>query len=222
MKDIISRIALAIGGIFFIGILFSKEFRVAMGLLIDQLMFPFSGIPFHITIFILSIFTATYTNLIQKYTVDFEKIKHAQEVIREYQKEYMEAVKQNNKFKLKQLEKRSDEIKQLQSEVMSMQFKPMFYAGIVTIPIFAWLWEKAVASYELLYGAIKGYGNITGELPASYISSINPELFKVVAPFTGQIHVAATILVFPWWLWWYILCSMTVGQIIKKILKVGV
>jgi uncharacterized membrane protein (DUF106 family) len=226
MKDILSKFALIVGAIFFVGIIFSKEFRIALGLLIDPLMQPLAPLPFYITILILSIVTATYSNLIQKYTVDFKKVKYAQEVIRKYQKEYMEATKQNNQFKLKELEKRKDEIQKLQSEVMSMQFKPMFYTGLVTIPIFAWLWEKVVSSYEVLYGTLQtssAYGgNITHDLPPSFLSSINPDLFFVNIPFVGEIHMSTGVFIFPWWLWWYLFNSITFGQIIKKIMKVGV
>ncbi len=222
MKDIISKILLAIGIFMFIGIVFSKEFRIALGLFLDPILSPISCYKFHITIFILSIITATYSNIIQKYTVDYKRLNEIQEIVRSYQKEYMEALKQKNQFKLKQLEKKSDEIKRLQSEIFNMQMKPMFYTGIVTIPIFAWLWEKAMTSYELVYGAYNHtFGNLTKELPSSYISSIKPELFEVVVPFAGKIHVASAFII-PWWLWWYLLCSITIGQIIKKVLKIGV
>ncbi len=220
MKGVLSKIAIAIGAILFLGIIISKDFRITLGLLLDPILSPISCYKFHITIFFLSIITATYSNVIQKYTVDYDKLKKIQKIIRDYQKEYMEALKQKNQFKLKQLEKKSEEIKKLQGEMFNMQMKPMFYTGIVTIPIFAWLWEKAVTSYELIYG--KGFGgNITHELPTSYLSSIDPKLFEIVVPFAGKIHVASAF-IFPWWLWWYLLCSITIGHVVKKILKVGV
>ncbi len=221
MKDILSKFAMVIGALLLAGIIFSKDFRLALGLLIDPILSPLSDVKFHITIFVLSIVTGLYSNIIQKYTIDHKKLREAQKILRDFQKEYMEAMKQNNQFKLKQLEKKKPEIQQLQSELMSMQFKPMFYTFLVTIPIFAWLWEKAVASYELTHGAT-AYGNITQELPAAYIKALNPELFNIVAPFMGKIHVTSMVLIFPWWLFWYILCSITVSQVIKKVLKVGV
>lgn len=221
MKNIISRFIMVLGAILFIGILFSRDFRLELGLLIDSLMFPLSGFKFHIVIFAMSIITGLYSNIIQKYTVDYKKMKHAQKVLREYQKEYMDATKQNNQFKLKQLEERKEEIQKLQSEMMSMQFKPMLYTFIVTIPIFAWLWEKASASYELIYGNSK-YGNLTAHLPPDFLKTLSPEYFVLRVPFSGEIHVVAPVLIFPWWLFWYLLCSITVGQIIKKVLKVGV
>ncbi len=221
MKNIISKFVMILGAVLFIGILFSRDFRLELGLWIDSLMLPFVGFKFHIVIFIMSIITGFYSNLIQKYTVDYKKLKYAQKVLREYQKEYMEATKQNNQFKLKQLEQRKEEIQRLQSEMMSMQFKPMFYTFVVTIPIFAWLWEKAVASYEVIYGS-SNYGNLTANLPPTFLETLTREYYILNVPFSGEIHVATPVLIFPWWLFWYLLCSITVGQVIKKVLKVGV
>ncbi len=221
MKDILSKFAMVLGAVLFIGILFSRDFRLELGVAIDSIMLPFSGYKFHVTIFVMSIITGVYSNLIQKYTVNHKRLKHLQLVMRDYQKEYMEAMKQNNQFKLKQLEQKKPEIQQMQSEMMSMQFKPMFYTFIVSIPIFAWLWEKAVTSYELLSGNTN-YGNVTAHLPDWYLQTIKPELFMINVPFSGQIHVVTPVLIFPWWLFWYLLCSITVGQVIKKVLKVGV
>ncbi len=224
MKDVVSKLAMVAAALLFGGIIFSKDFRLALGLAIDPLLSPLATLKFHLTVFLLSIVTGVYSNIIQKYTIDHKKLKRIQEVIRKYQKEYMEAMKQNNQFKLKQLEKKKNEMQQLQSEMMSMQFKPMSYTLLVSIPIFAWLWEKAVASYEILFGAVNagGYGNITQNLPEAYVKALNPDLFYVVAPFMGKIHVTTPVLIFPWWLFWYILCSIMVSQVVKKVLKVGV
>jgi uncharacterized membrane protein (DUF106 family) len=219
MKDIATKAAIALGAVLFIGIIFSEDFRISLGLALDALLFPLSSFKFHITILFLSILTATYSNIIQKYTMDYEKLKKGQQILREYQKEYMEAMKQDNKFKLKQLEERKTEIQKIQSELMSMQFKPMFLTFVVTIPIFAWLWEKAVASYSLTHNSAPI--NITANLPQTYLSSLDPSLYNVTVPFSGAIHVATPVLIVPWWLLWYMLCSVMFGQIIKKLLKVG-
>lgn len=221
MKAVISRFLMILGALFFIGILFSKEFRLELGQVVESILFFLSPYPFHIVILIMSIITGIYSNLIQKFTIDYRRMKEIQKIMREYQKEYIEATKQKNQFKLKQLEQKKSEIQQIQSEMMSMQFKPMFYTFVVTIPIFAWLWEKASASYELVTGATN-YGNLTTELPEVFLQTLRPELYTVVAPFAGQIHVVTPVLIFPWWLFWYLLCSITFGQITKKVLRVGV
>lgn len=220
MKSAISKVALTLGFLLMIGIIVSRDFRLMLGLAIDPVMTPFAPLKFHITIFILAILTGIYSNLIQKYTVDFQKLKNFQKIQTEFQKEYIDAMKKNNKPKLEQLEKRKREIQVMQAEVLNMQMKSMGYTLIVTIPIFSWLWEKVAVSYELLYGGDL-YGNITQTLPEAFVSTINPELFKIVVPFSGVVHVAETF-IFPWWLFWYLVCSIALGQIIKNVMKVGV
>jgi uncharacterized membrane protein (DUF106 family) len=139
---------------------------------------------------VLAIITASYSTLIQKFTVDTKKLKEIQKKVMEFQKEYMEATKQDNKFKLKQMEEQKAEIQQMQSEMMGMQFKPMFYTMVVTLPIFMWL-----------YALTKS------------------ENMVITVPFSGQIHIADPVLFFPWWIVWYLLCSIAVGQIIRKLAK---
>jgi len=220
MRKVISRFVMILGAVLFLGILFSRDFRLELGLIVEAVMHPFSSYPFHILILLMSIITGLYSNLIQKYTIDYRRLLEIQNILKNYQKEYIEATKQNNQFKLKQLEKRKQEIQQIQSEMMSMQFKPMFYTFVVTIPIFAWLWEKATASYELIAGI--NYGNVSSHLPEAFIKTLDPALYTITAPFSGTIYVVSPVLIFPWWLFWYLLCSITFGQVIKKVLKVGV
>jgi len=177
-----------------VGIMFSHEFRNELANAISPVLDPLSqALPFHIVVLILATFTALYSSVIQRYTVNFQRLKQIQKKVMEFQKEYMEAVKQQNQYKLKQLEEKRDEMQKMQSEMMSMQFKPMFYIGVVTIPIFMWLWLK-----------------------------VKDNLTEVVVPFTGKIHVGDPILVVPWWLFWYILCSITITQIIKKVFRIGI
>lgn len=194
MKNLISRFFLALGIVFMVGIMFSHEFRNELANAISPVLDPLSeALPFHIVVLILATFTALYSSVIQRYTVDFQRLKQIQKKVMEFQKEYMEAVKQKNQYKLKQMEGKRDEMQKMQSEMMSMQFKPMFYIGVVTIPIFMWLWLK-----------------------------VKDNLTEVVVPFTGKIHVGDPVLIVPWWLFWYILCSITITQIIKKVFRIGV
>ena len=48
-------------------------------------------IPFYILILILSAFTGLYSSIIQKYTIDYEKMTETQERMKEFQTEYREA-----------------------------------------------------------------------------------------------------------------------------------
>ncbi|MEM2726981.1 MAG: EMC3/TMCO1 family protein [Archaeoglobaceae archaeon] len=211
MKSVISRFLAILGFLIFFGLIFSYDFRVTLAIIVEKFFFPFSSLKFYITVLIMAILTGFYSNLIQKYTVNYKRMKELQKKISEYQKEYMEAVKQKNQFKLKQLEKRSEEMKMLQSELMSMQFKPMSYTFLVSIPIWAWLWEKAYLSYQ----------NVKFGTPVE-IFNLDNALFYITTPFWGTIHVSEMVAIFPWWILWYMLCSITISQLIKKLMKVGV
>jgi uncharacterized membrane protein (DUF106 family) len=189
-KRFISRFFLSLGIVFFIGIMISNDFRKELANLVAPVLDPLSAsMPIYVVILILAAFTAVYTSVIQKFTVDMKKMKEIQQRVMSFQKEYMEAAKQDNKFKLKQMEEEKAEIQKLQSEMMSMQFKPMFYSIVVTLPIFMWLYSKT------------------------------REVVSVIVPFSGEIHIADPILIVPWWLFWYLLCSIAIGQVVRKALK---
>ncbi len=192
MRDVIKNVVRAVGILFFVGIFISKDFRVALGNLLNPVLNPlYYELGFLITVIILAVITGLYSTIIQKLTVDYKRLKDIQKRVMDFNKEYTEALKKNNQEKLKRLEAKKEEIKMLQGELFSMQFNPMFYTVVVTIPIFMWLYN---------------------------ISHLNP---TVTVPFAGKIHVAHLYLIFPWWIWWYMFNSIAFGQVMRKILKVG-
>ncbi|AGK60140.1 putative membrane protein [Archaeoglobus sulfaticallidus PM70-1] len=191
-KKFISRFFLSLGIVFFIGIFISPEFRRELGNLVSPFLDPLAKImPIYEVILILSVVTASYSTIIQKFTVDTNRLKEMQKKMAKFQKEYMEAMKQDNKFKLKQLESEREEINKIQSEMMGMQMKPMFYTMVVTLPIFMWLYAK-----------------------------VKVENILINVPFAAEkIHIGDPVLFFPWWIFWYLLCSIVVGQVIRKVLR---
>jgi uncharacterized membrane protein (DUF106 family) len=190
-KRFISRFFMSLGIVFLVGIMISNEFRMHLASYVAPFLDPVAkSMPIYMVIIVLAAITGIYTSLIQKFTVDTKRLKAIQKRVMNFQKEYMEATKQDNKYKLKQMEAEKAEIQQLQSEMMSMQFKPMFYSMVVTLPIFMWLLTKT------------------------------KENASVVVPFSGPIHIADPVLVFPWWLFWYFLCSIAINQVIRKALKI--
>ncbi|WP_457591280.1 DUF106 domain-containing protein [Geoglobus sp.] len=192
MKDILKNFLRALGITIFIGIFVSHDFRTALGNVLSPVLDPlYAKVGVLYTVMVLAFITAGYSTLIQKLTVDYKRLKEIQQKVMEFNKEYSEAVKKNNQEKLKRLEKEREEVMRLQSQLMSMQFDPMFYTVVVTIPIFMWMY---------------------------HISTLNP---VVNVPFAGEIHVGQFYLIFPWWIWWYMFNSIAFGQIVRKILKVG-
>ncbi len=192
MKKFFKNFIMAWAIVMFIGVAVSGDFRKALGDLLAPALDPLLNVlPFHIVVMILAFFTGLYSTIIQKFTIDYERLKEIQQRVMSFQKEYMEAMKKNLKQKLKKLEEEQMEIQRLQGEMFSMQMTSMLFVIVVTLPIFMWMYHAASNDYT------------------------------IVAPFAGKIHISQYYLIFPWWIWWYMFNSIIFGQVIRKALKVG-
>ncbi|MDD2665638.1 MAG: EMC3/TMCO1 family protein [Methanocellales archaeon] len=194
-KEYLDKFALIAGFALIIGFT-SQEFRYSLGVMMNDLLGPLTALPIHILILLLSAITGLFVSVIQKYTINWETTKKAQEQMKVFQKEFREAQLSGNKSKLKKLEGQRAEMMQMQSEMMKQQFKPMAYTMLVTLPIFGWL-------YHLIF-------------------VLQPEA-TIMLPFYG-IKILATdkVLRFmPAWLFWYFICSLSISQVIRKLLNIG-
>ena len=202
---LLKNIVMLVGIAFMVGIFF-PSFRVGLAQLVDPVLHPLLSLgKIHIVIFILATFTALYSSIIQRFTVDHNFMIEAQKRISEFQKKYLKAVRENNQFLLKQLEKEKDEINRIQAELMNMNFRTMFYTVVVTIPIWVWLWYVIYDVAHLGVSSVGRYPNVVSH-------------FVVTVPFAGNIHVSDSFII-PWWLFWYIICSIAVGQIFRRIIQ---
>jgi uncharacterized membrane protein (DUF106 family) len=81
-----------------------------------------------------------------------------------------------------------------QGKMMQMQFKPMLYIGIVSIPLFMW----------------------------AYLFISNNPGMMMTFPFWGTHDINSTVLgPILYWFYWYFICSLPVSQIIRKALDIG-
>lgn len=151
------------------------------------------AIPFYILIVILSGFTGLYSSIIQKYTIDYSKMTESQERMKEFQTEFREAQLSQDEKKIKKLEAKRDRVMKEQMEMSQQQFKPMIYIMVLTIPIFFWL----------LYRLAQTTSTIT--LPYYGVHGLNDAIIWVV----------------PAWILWYMICSITLSQVIRKALNIG-
>lgn len=160
----------------------------AFGPLVDTLQ-----IPFFILIIILSTITALYSSLIQKYTIDYEKMQDTQERMKEFQKEYREAQLSQDEKRVKKLEVKRDRMMKEQLQLSQQQFKPMAYILLLTVPIFFWLLFRLASDTS-----------------------------TIVMPFFGASTLSAGILgPIPAWMLWYMFCSLAISQVIRKSLNIG-
>jgi uncharacterized membrane protein (DUF106 family) len=170
--------------------------REGVGQGMDAVFAPFVtgfNIPFYILIVILSALTGLYSSIVQKYTIDYEKMTETQERMKEFQTEYREAQLSQDEKKIKKMEVKKDRVMREQLEMSQNQFKPMAYILVLTVPIFFWLLFRLK------------------EVPST-----------ITLPYAGHQSLLAPVLwVIPAWMVWYMICSITLSQIIRKSLNIG-
>jgi uncharacterized membrane protein (DUF106 family) len=169
--------------------------REGVGQSIDLALSPLVDafeIPFFILIVILSALTGLYSSLIQKYTIDYDRMTEVQERMKEFQKEYREAQLSQDEKKIKKLDAKRDKVMKEQLELSQQQFKPMAFILILTVPIFFWL-----------------------------LFRLN-QADTITLPYYGMQSLTAPILwVIPAWMVWYFICSIALSQVIRKSLNIG-
>jgi len=173
-----------------------EPLRVGVGKALDSVFAPLVlgfNIPFFILIVILSAFTGLYSSIIQKYTIDYDKMSEVQERMKEFQKEFREAQLSQDEKKIRKMEAKQQKVMKEQMEISQQQFKPMAYILVLTVPIFFWLLYR--------------------------LSQINS---TIVLPFAGLHNLNDAVLWFiPAWILWYMICSITISQVIRKALNIG-
>ncbi|HWH08490.1 MAG TPA: EMC3/TMCO1 family protein [Candidatus Thermoplasmatota archaeon] len=121
-------------------ILFNPTLSAALGRYTGFVLEPLLGHgPLLLTIFLASVVLVIATTAIRHFLVDWTKMARVQESMRAFQKEFMEARKSNNTYKLKKLTDAQPEVMAMQAEISTEQMKPMAFTMLLVIPIFAWL-----------------------------------------------------------------------------------
>lgn len=123
-------------------ILFNERLRNLLGEVAGYAFDPligFGGRNPLATIFLASVILVILTTAIRHFLVDWVHMARVQEGMRAFQKEFMEARKSNNTYKVKKLTEAQPEVMQMQAEMSTEQMKPMALTMLLVIPIFAWL-----------------------------------------------------------------------------------
>lgn len=169
--------------------------RDGVGAGMDVLFSPLAELmPFYILIIFLSTATGLYSSLIQKYTIDYERMQEVQDRMKIFQKEFREAQLSQDEKKVKKLEAKRDKMMKEQLEMSQQQFTPMAYILILTVPIFFWLLFRL---------------------------AISPDA-PIIMPFFGLHTLSDAILgPVPAWIMWYMICSLTISQVVRKSLNIG-
>jgi uncharacterized membrane protein (DUF106 family) len=186
--------ALAVGFVLFFGIMVSGDLRHSLGLGMGHIIGWMPTIlPFHIVLFVLAAITGLYASLIQKYTMDWEFLRVQQEKMKKVQRAMKEAQIAGDQARIQALQNEQMKMVSEQGKMMQMQFKPMLYIGIISIPLFMWAY---------LY--------------------IGEHAVTMNFPFWGSQDITAVVLgPIVYWYYWYFVCSIPVSQIIRKALDIG-
>ncbi len=199
-KNVLDKLLIAFGVSLLFGILlFGEDFRQSIGIafevLMDPVMFVVGGEEhFHIALLILAAVTALYASLIQKYTIDWRKMRMTQEKMKAFQKEFREAQLSQNTHMLKKMEKQRSEMMSEQLEMSKQQIRPMIYISVISLPLFLWA-----------YFYISTHGDIT-----------------MIFPFLGERNLVDGIIgPIQYWIFWYFITSLGVSQLIRKSLDIG-
>ncbi|NYT04987.1 MAG: DUF106 domain-containing protein [Methanomicrobiales archaeon] len=176
-----------------------ESIRVGIGSAMDMIFAPIVQSPdggyvtsWLVIILALAAITGVYSSLLQKYTIDYEKMQVVQKKMRDFQKDFREAQLSGDEKKVKKMMDKRDKLMQEQLEMSQEQFKPMSYIMVITVPIFLWLLYKV------------------------------PDMGSIVFPFWGELNLAdGTPFFLPAWILWYMICSLTLSQVIRKSLNIG-
>ena len=191
----LDKAAMVVGIVLFFGIMISTQLRTGLGLATGYVVGWLPDIlPFHVVLFILAAVTGLYASLVQKYTMDWEFLRTQQEKMKKLQINMKEAQLSGDQARTQALQNEQMKMVSEQGKMMQMQFKPMLYIGIISIPLFMWAY--------------------------SFISA-NPNMMMTF-PFWGTHDINTTVLgPVLYWFYWYFICSLPVSQIIRKALDIG-
>lgn len=90
------------------------------------------GLPDWSVIFVTAVLFSALTSYISRKTGIKQKTDHIQKTMKEYQKEYSEALKKDDKHRIEQLKAREPEVMKMMNEMMFLPFKNMIFV----IPLF--------------------------------------------------------------------------------------
>lgn len=199
LSKTLDSLALALGFFLFFGIMVFPDLRHVLGLAMNYVLgwLP-SFLPFDVVLLILAAITGLYASLIQKYTMDWNFLRAQQEGMKRLQREMKEAQLAGDQSRMQKLQSEQMKMVSEQGKMMQMQFRPMLYIGIVSIPLFMW-----------------AYWYITPDLSGLPIPVVD-------FPFWGKHEITQAVLgPIAYWYYWYFVCSIPVSQVIRKALNIG-
>jgi uncharacterized membrane protein (DUF106 family) len=180
-----------------------RPVRNAVGETMNIVLGPLDqALPFYLVILTLAVLTGLYSTLLQANLMDIEKMGEYQGQMQEIQDRRKAAKERGDDEALERIQEEQMEAMGDQLGMFKLQFRPMVWIMLLTVPAFLWMYWKILS----------GGGDVVGEV-------------TVVMPFIGELAAQdqwTTSVVGPMqaWIVWYFLCSMAFTQVIRKALNV--
>jgi uncharacterized membrane protein (DUF106 family) len=193
----LDKLALIVGVLLFFGVMV-PEYRHSLGRVMNDYVLgwlPGTGLSFLVVLFILAAITGLYASLVQKYTMDWEFMRSQQEKMKTLQRNMKEAQLSGDQARIQALQNEQMRLVSEQGKMMQMQFKPMLYIGIISIPLLMWVYFYLDPTRHIVIQTFPFWGP----------QDINAQ---VIGPII-------------YWFYWYFVCSLPVSQIIRKALDIG-
>jgi len=152
--------------------------------------------PFHVVVLILAIITGLYSTLLQSKLMDQDAMQAYQERMSEITDREEAARERGDDEALEAIQEEKMEAAKDQLGMFKLQFRPMVWIMLLTIPVFLWLRWK-----------VRG-----GHLGSTH---------GLVVPLAGHVSYQQGLLgPMPTWIVWYFVCSVASRQIIQKTLNI--
>ncbi|MCD6170959.1 MAG: DUF106 domain-containing protein [Thermoplasmata archaeon] len=175
-------------------ILFDQKTRSGLANIVNYAFYPLFGFGYKypvLTIFLAGSIVIIISALIRHYSVNWVEMAKMQNMVSAFQKKYREALKSQNKYKIKKMQKLQAEIMKKQQEVSSSQMKLMPITLIIFVPIFTWIWEFLMKA------------------PHYYFDT----------PWKMHINLFSSHFLLPNWILLYTLLSIPLTQVIQYLLR---
>ncbi|WP_254526054.1 DUF106 domain-containing protein [Natrinema caseinilyticum] len=173
----------------------NSEIRNIVASLDNVFLGPLTDIvPFYAVVILLAVVTGLYSTVLQSWLMDHEKMEAYRERMSDLSERRTAAKERGDDEELKRIREEQMEAAGDNLGMFKLQFRPMVWTMLLTIPVFLWLRWK-----------IRG-GHLTGGEMGM--------VFPIAGPVRWQEAVFGFV---PAWIFWYFLCSMASRQMIRKL-----
>jgi len=172
--------------------------RNAVGGSVELLIGPIDAVlPFYVVVMVLAVLTGLYSTLLQANLTDMSKMSEYQERAKDLQDRMSDAKERGDEAEIERLREEQMEAFGDQANMLKEQFRPMVWIMLLTIPVFLWMYWKLGS----------------GRVPT--------EELQMTLPLMGEANLkSGRALVFPVWIIWYMLCSFSFSNVIRKALNI--